>query len=1392
MAKYKLMKSILFMTVLVLYISGALCQKDCTGVDCPLLEHCIEEVLERGACCASCLQKGCTCEGYQYYDCINAGFRNGKVPEGESYFVDFGSTECSCPKGGGKISCHFIPCPEVPPHCIEFSEPADGCLQCERFGCVHDGHKYDAGHTFQMDPCKVCHCPHAGGELMCYPVPDFTLVSYSDKPAAHEMFNEDLKQELRQKIRTQEEETKNEEITEDPLVETVPAVESNSHSSTTEENFLVHEDPLGKHGQAVLPTIKFSPTTQPPQIMKAVEGLISKKQSQTLYNYQPERERRNNSVDSHPASQGGVTTVIAPRCTSTVSTIYKSLSTFYILCLVKIFMLHSKQDVDSTYCSRRAGCVLAVKHDCCFNDSICLSFFVYVCDAENCMPPQRSDLRRAKTTQQRGVLFSLFSGHLLVATCCEAGQKWASDNGHCTGMPQREVNTCRIAEQQCCLGHLRDSKCLAGMTAAKEGKMCELGERDTCGADSYMAKKWMACCSCCSLGLQFRSEGHNCDSHQHLVYPCSHMFLTCCEGEDGLSQPTLRERQKPEPTSLPKRGQFQIGTGDSASCYCPIEPTDLDFKAQVPNSPIASERHLFNTVYCSLVFQVSDGTYDKEAFSITDEEGNENTVEKGEDIDECVEYEGQLCHQRCINTRTSYECACFPGYILLSDGYSCEPENPEEEDNRLREEDRPATPVPTVAASTTVIPVDLCAEHMSPGTSGHPMSQPLLNSNYNTDMIRAFWDGIYIGCTKTLKRTSCTSRVVIKSFSILSPPPIGNGPCMHVCSQAAGEVLCSCFPGYALMADGHSCEDVNECHSGTHSCPRGVLCVNSKGSFQCVRVNEPCEEGFIYNVNRECVVFQVIISARSDCYSRLKKCECSSKLSVSKSGFYLWKLADIFLSFPADINECLTNTHSCQAMERCINTIGSFTCEKQITCSPGYQLKEDTCEDIDECLQQTHNCGTGFECQNTAGSFYCNPKHRCFTGFSQDQHGNCIAGSVSNFKLFFIIVVILLFFSADIDECSSPNVPCSPGFNCINTVGSYTCQRKIIVCSRGYHASPDGARCIDVDECQTGVHRCGEGQICHNLPGTYRCDCKTGYQYDMFRKVCVEFSPTDVNECWRYPGRLCAQTCENTPGSYQCSCTAGFTLSSDGKNCEDVNECEKNPCSQECANIYGSYQCYCRQGFYLKEDGHSCEDIDECSQSVGNLCAFQCVNVPGSYQCACPAHGYTMSPNGRTCRDIDECAVGTHNCSTAETCYNIQGGFRCLSFSCPPNYRRVSDTRCERISCPNYVECQSSPFRITYYHLSFQTNIVIPAQIFRIGPSPAYSGDNIIISITRGNGENYFSARKLNSYTGAVYLQRQVREPKDFLIDVEMKLWRQGNFTTFLARIYVFITAPSL
>uniref|UniRef100_A0A669NXT2 Fibulin-2 n=1 Tax=Phasianus colchicus TaxID=9054 RepID=A0A669NXT2_PHACC len=1037
---------------------------DCTGVECQPLDNCIDDVLEPGECCATCLQHGCTCEGYQYYDCVNVGFVNGKVPEGQSYFVDFGSTECSCPKGGGKISCQFMLCPELPPNCIDAVVPADGCPQCGRIGCLHEGQKYVAGHTFHMPPCKVCHCPNAGGELMCYQLPDcntFALNTVSpmdaedNEPERHYDDPYSYDQEAPEGDNTQVESPKKyrsysshfeqetvadtyAEETTTPLTTPAPKLLSEFRSATerTERKRVPSttpappqkEDPGNSihldlkevnltepssaksshetHEGNAFPKVKFSATTSPPVALKEDRSQSSQKQSQTLYRYHPEEDGDPNSIHANPRLPEG-------------------------------------------------------------------------------------------STKE------------LIESCCGAGQQWAIDNGECTETPisGADGDICRIAQKQCCISTVKENSCLAGMIAAKEGDACGPEESDTCGGSSYKQ-----CCDCCNLGLRLRSEGKTCESNINLGYPCSHVMLSCCEGGDHFIHPEIKKHPEPSPTATPEK--------------------------------------------------ISETEDHNEALSISNEAELSNNL-PGDDLDECLLYGGELCQHLCINTVGSYKCSCFPEFTLQEDGTSCSPDPDREQVTRLEVE---AT-IPPAASP----------------------SQPLLIVSLQEE------------------QDKCKD----------------NGPCKHICSVVEGNVVCSCLSGYTIMADGISCED---------------------------------------------------------------------------------------------INECVTDAHTCQRREHCVNTMGSFKCLQELSCQPGYELKD----------------------------------------------GECV----------------------DINECTSLPEPCKPGFNCINTVGSYTCQRNMLTCSRGYHSNEDGTRCVDVDECQTGVHRCGEGQICHNLPGAYRCDCKMGYQYDAFSRSCI-----DINECWNYPGRLCQHTCENTPGSYHCTCSSGFHLSYDGKHCEDVNECDTSPCSQECANVYGSYQCYCRQGFQLAEDGHSCKDIDECTQSAGILCTFRCVNVPGSYQCACPEQGYTMAANGRTCRDIDECAIGTHNCSAAESCYNIQGSFRCLSFECPSNYRKVSDMRCERISCFNYLDCQNTPVRITYYQLNFQTNIMVPAHIFRIGPSPAYAGDNIILTINKGNEENYFSTRRLNSYTGIVYLQRQVKEPKDFLLDVEMKLWRQGTYTTFLAKIYIFITA---
>ncbi|XP_053705097.1 fibulin-2-like [Synchiropus splendidus] len=1146
---------VVLLTWTLLWVDLCMTQKDCTGVECPVLHNCIESVLENGACCPSCTQKGCTCEGYQYYDCVQAGFRKGKVLEGESYFVDFGSTKCSCPRGGGKISCQFIiTCPEISPNCIEILHPADGCQQCGRIGCSHGDKKYEAGHSFQLDRCQVCHCPNEGGRLMCSPIPGcnkqkWTTTTENNNPLRVISSRHESRQ------------THPEQFSKLAQRNTLPLYKTDPPSFGTEDYDNTQAEPTASTIQKLALLLE-STTAHTESSSTGQDDRRGSQRSSTSEGVSPGEVKHTMddtaTITSRRPTQGTVDgSVRHSRHRATLDGVKDTTRNKsrkhnghhrHNHAIRSQDLAHHSQQTEDSQSEKAVASYPTIQFSPTSRAPVRL------------MEEEEQPRRLAQTlhSYQTQEVDPEVSAKELVETCCETGQKWASANGHCDNMapPTHDRHSiCWMAQQQCCLGSQRESQCSAGIAAAQGGKTCE--DNDKCGINSYKE-----CCSCCSLGLRFRDEGLQCKAHQDLSFQCQHIFVGCCEGEEvSKKDPWQRIRERPALCSMPPPRK------------------------------------------------VSDDLYPKEAFSIGGDAEEENGVEvPGEDVDECSIYEGKICHHRCVNTPGSFRCECFPGYVMQDDAFTCAPETVDEE-NTLREDDDRAAAKPTSA-------LPLPTQHAS------------------------------------------------------QLDPCEGNLCEQQCTPQAGRPHCSCFPGFSLNADGQSCKDVDECVS----------------------------------------------------------------------------------------------PHACQINERCMNTAGSFICQRLITCPPGYQSAAGICEDVDECAQGTHNCGLAFHCVNTEGSFRCNPKPRCSSGFTFDVNGNCV----------------------DIDECHAATPPCGSGFNCINTVGSYICQRKMI-CSRGYHTSPDGSRCIDVDECQSGLHQCGDGQLCHNMPGSYRCECQAGYQYDSFRRMCM-----DVNECWRYPGRLCAQTCENTPGSYLCSCTSGFRLSSDGNNCEDVNECLSSPCSQECANIYGSYQCYCRQGYYLREDGHTCEDIDECAQSIGHLCTYKCVNVPGSYQCACPEYGYTMSASGRSCRDIDECSTGAHNCSLAETCYNIQGDYRCLSFTCPPNYRKVSDTRCERISCPNYLECQTSPLRITHYYLSFQSNIVIPAQIFRIGPSPAYSGDNVIVTITDGNEDNYFSTRKLNAYTGAVYLHRQVESPRDFLIHVEMKLWRQGTFTTFQAKIYVFITANSL
>ncbi|XP_033823174.1 fibulin-2 [Periophthalmus magnuspinnatus] len=1298
-----------FSFVLYISIPGLHCQQDCTGVDCPLLNNCIEEVLEAGACCASCLRKGCTCEGYQYYDCLNAGFKNGKVPEGDSYFVDYGSTECLCPAGGGRISCHYISCPEMPPNCIDMSEPVDGCMQCERIGCIHNEQKIEAGHSFHIDPCQVCHCPNEGGTPMCYPVPncspenvqkamlngppqDESVIQHNTYPY---MFNQQ------------------DHMGQFPTPHHIPPEGNLPLFKTPDMDNEEMEDydygPTDFPDTYRHPLASFTPFNKDRNLMPHNGDQTNKfelKERFGVHNYFSEIAGRPTRI---PTSSRETTS--QPLDYEDVTTSWKlsKSPTFTDLTDFKYSLKERKHFGSFVLPLEKELGIDELLEDPGLENSVNLH--------ESSEVETKASLRNQINSSSR-----------------------SQDNGH------MDLNVLNLPPY------------------TVENPLQNTDVTPTSGPEEQFAD-------------EYYDEGED-------VVPLENVTALQDYGVLYNVNPVNQEKgnEKPEsrnatPTYRQATPESTTSTTSAATTTITTTPYQATSSAYLTTTakPLLHFKQEVNSTYQNprdkavyVAPKVEEPRKVASEKDISDQFGLHSRSEGGAEDDlvqsccvagqtwakqneHCVDMPSLHSDKDSICSLAQKQCClssvreiqCESGVTAARAGSPCDvdQEAPCPDDSYQ------------VCCGCCALGLQVRRQRLSCDSHhflGYPCGHVFLTccEDEPDPSHTVLWSKHSVRAT-TRPRQVLNSPLPRQALSISATEEATHTPqeedgldhcqvyagqlCQHTCTNTYGSYRCGCHQGYSLQPDGHSCtpespDEDNRVTEDDGYFETSTTKTSTTTSTSPVYFN-PCED-------RRCGQKCSVVGGRA-------LCSCLPGFSL------------------------MTDGRTCQAVDagqHCRrDSQGSLVC---VTCAPGRQLNNGRCEDIDECKLQTHNCGGSFVCENTPGSFRCRPKLKCITGFTQDPHGNCI----------------------DINECSGRTDPCSPGSHCINTVGSYTCQKKRITCSRGYHANAQGDACVDVDECQVGSHHCGAAQICHNVPGSYRCECQTGYQYDALRKIC-----NDVDECWRFPGRLCSQSCENIPGSYRCSCTSGFSLAPDGKNCEDVNECEKNPCSQECANVYGSYQCYCRPGYHLKQDGHTCEDLDECSQSMGNLCAFQCVNVVGSYRCACPPHGYVMAANGHTCKDVDECTTGSHNCSVRQSCFNLQGGFRCLSFDCPPNYNKVTDTRCERLSCPsNSPDCLNSPLRITYYQLSFQTNIIVPAQIFRIGPSPTYAGDHIVIKITRGNDEGYFSTRKLNSHTGAVYIQRAVTEPRDFLIDVEMKLLRQGTFTSFLSRIYVFITSSHM
>uniref|UniRef100_F6ZCP2 Fibrillin 1 n=1 Tax=Ornithorhynchus anatinus TaxID=9258 RepID=F6ZCP2_ORNAN len=604
------------------------------------------------------------------------------------------------------------------------------------------------------------------------------------------------------------------------------------------------------------------------------------------------------------------------------------------------------------------------------------------------------------------------------------------------------------------------------------------------------------------------------------------------------------------------------------------------------------------------------------------------------DIDECEVFPGVCKNGHCVNTLGSFVCQCPSGMTLDLTGRICL-------DIRLEtcylshEDEECSVPVAgrhrmdacccSVGAAWGTGECEECPERGSPEFEALCPRGPGFATRGEVINGKPFFKDI----------NECK---MIPSL------------CTHgKCRNTIGSFKCRCDSGFALDSEERNCTDIDECRISPDLCGQGI-CVNTPGDFEC-ECFDGYESGFMMMKNcmdiDECQRDPLLCRGGSCLNTEGSfRCECPVGHQVAPN-----------ISACVDINECDLSANLCRH-GRCVNLVGRYQC----ACNPGYQSTPDklSCVDIDECNIMNGGCDTF--CTNAEGSYECScrqgfalmPDQRSCTGkgLVRRQPQLCDGGQPQAAALRAADDLVRPRFP-DVNECDlNPNI-CLSG-SCENTKGSFICH-----CDMGYSQTSLVSRhgCTDdINECEIGAHNCDRHALCTNTAGSFKCSCSPGW-------IGNGVKCTDLDECSNGT-HMCNQhaDCKNTMGSYRCLCKEGYT--GDGFTCTDLDECSENLnlCGNgQCLNAPGGYRCECDMGFVPSTDGKACEDIDECS--LPNICVFgTCQNLPGLFRCECET-GYELDRSGGNCTDVNECLDPT-TCISGN-CINTAGSYTC---DCPPDF----------------------------------------------------------------------------------------------------------------------------
>ncbi|CAK6971319.1 hemicentin-1 [Scomber scombrus] len=198
------------------------------------------------------------------------------------------------------------------------------------------------------------------------------------------------------------------------------------------------------------------------------------------------------------------------------------------------------------------------------------------------------------------------------------------------------------------------------------------------------------------------------------------------------------------------------------------------------------------------------------------------------DINEC-ERVPQPCAHQCVNSPGSFKCTCPPGHHLLGDGKSC-----------AGLERLPSYESYSYGYRTS---------QSSPQRNYQRLYHNLASQSYNS----------FTGTTRVRNRSRSRREARLHSsqrgFPTCQEGFVSRGgrcldinecevrdACQHECMNTPGSHRCLCPAGYRLMANGKTCQDIDECLEQNIQCGANRMCFNMRGSYQCI--DTPCPPNY--------------------------------------------------------------------------------------------------------------------------------------------------------------------------------------------------------------------------------------------------------------------------------------------------------------------------------------------------------------------------------------------------------------------------------------------------------------------------------------------------------------------------------------------------------------------